>query len=551
MVVSAAASPTLRPRLACWLAAGLAGVAVLLVLSLATAQFQSSLDSDYLLAHIFAHSLGDAAHPISGWNYSSATFWFPDYVLYLPLAWLCGNSGLSYPLYAVANILLMGFTMAWSLAAAGVSREKAAVAAFFGLDLVLLSQSLSNHALWLWKLGLPAYHGGNVVNGFALMALGLGAARAGRWARIPSVAVVVLMFLALASNGLFLVHWLAPLLLALAAAAWSAKELRPVAWGLAWRAALAGILVLALRLALAKAEVFSFFSLVQVTPTPALIGSCLTRFVRQLWSAGMLADYWLFWLLGATGLAAAVCGLCSKGESDAVKRVALLAGSLSLLFAVVAPIVMNYWIDPSCTRYLVNWLLVPMWLLTLRVCSGPAPSRWLPHLAVATGLAGALYAAPQIDADQLKFPHPAEAQPLNDFCRRHDFKEGLCGYWLGHRLTIEWGFAGPQLGEIGDQAFPYLWCNNTYDYFPASPNDRGLARPAPQFIILNDLDPNRVMGFLNTKALRVAHVGAYAVAVLTPEQSQQAGELITHQALAALAGRRATWLQSQLPPVTK
>jgi len=212
---------------------------------------------------------------------------------------------------------------------------------------------------------------------------------------------------------------------------------------------------------------------------------------------------------------------------------------------------MNYWIDPSCTRYLLNWLLVPVWMLALRVFAAPTPSRWLPHLAVATGIAGALYAGPQIDADQLKFPHPAEAQQLGDFCRRHDFKEGLCGYWLGHRLTVEWNFAGPQLDVIGDQAFPYLWCNNTYDYFPASPNGHGLARPAPQFIILNELDPNRVMGFLNTKVLRVTHVGPYTVAVLTPEQSKQAGELITQQAMTTLADRRAAWLQSQLPPVSK
>ena len=551
MVDSATNSPTPRPRAAGWLALGLVLVAVLLVLSLATAQFQTLLNSDYLLAHVFAHALGDTAHPISGWNFGSATFWFPDYILYLPLDWLCDNSGLSYPLYAVVIILLIGFTMAWSLAAVGIAWTKAIIATFFGLDLVLLSQGLPGHSAWLWQLTVPAYHGGNVVNGFALLALGLGAARKGRWDKIHSVAVVALIFLAGASNSLFFVHWLAPLVLALIWTGWREKSLRPVALGLVRRAALALMLVIALRMFLVKAQIFSFYEVMRFAPSPALIWSCFIRFLRIFGRYGLFADNWLLWLLGTGGLLAAVNGLRPAREPDAVKRVALLAELLSLLFALSAPIVTNYWADFHSIRYIINWLVVPVWIIALRVCSHPSPSHWLPRLAAIGAIAGAVFAVPQIDSTKLVFPRPTSAQTLRDFCARHNYHEGLSGYWNAHLLTVEWNFDGPRLDQIDNNFFAYFWCNNTFDFFPPGENGPGFSRPAPQFIILNGLDVVHVMTFLKTNNLRITQVGPYVVAVLTPEQTKNAGDKITQQVLAMLQGTRAEWLQTQLPPATE
>jgi hypothetical protein len=545
------ACPASRSPSAGWLALGLAATTVLLVLSLASSQFQTILNSDLLWPQVFLHDLHDPIHPVSGWNFGSAAFWVPDLALCQFLVWLCGNSGLSYPLYAVVTILLMGLTMGWSLTAAGINRAKAFVAAFFGLNLVLLGQGLLGHSYWLWHLGLPGYHGGSVVTGFAVMALVLGAAQTGQWSWGRSTAVVLLMFLGVASDVLLFVHWLVPLGVALAVVSWRAQSLRPVAMGYATRVVLAVAMVLLLRLALAQAEIFSFFTMVRFAPTPALMWSCLTRFLRHLGPDGLFADYWLLWLLGAGGLAAAVEGLRRVRERDPIKRVAMLTGLLSLLLALAAPIAMNYWADFHSIRYLPNWLTLPAWLLALRVCSHPAPARWLPHLAVAGGLAGLVFAVPNIEADKLVFPRPATAQMLREFCQRHNFREGLSSYWNGHLLTVEWNFSGPRLGEIEDDYFPSLWCNNTYDYFPPAENGRTLARPAPQFIILNGLDYTHVLHFLGTNILRVTHVGPYFVAVLTPEQTKRAGDLITKQALDALPGRRAAWLQSQLPPATE
>jgi hypothetical protein len=153
------------------LALALAGVTVLLALALAGGQFQSGQNGDLLWPQNYAHDLTDPAHPISGWKFGSATFWFPDEVIFQPLYWLCGNSGLNYPLFTVAIYLLMGAMMSWSLAAAGVERTRAALAGFLTLDVVLLGQAIPGHARWLWLVGVPGRHGGNLVSGFALLAL--------------------------------------------------------------------------------------------------------------------------------------------------------------------------------------------------------------------------------------------------------------------------------------------------------------------------------------------------------------------------------------------
>jgi hypothetical protein len=59
------------------------------------------------------------------------------------------------------------------------------------------------------------------------------------------------------------------------------------------------------------------------------------------------------------------------------------------------------------------------------------------------------------------------------------------------------------------------------------------------------------MTFLKTNNLRITQVGPYVVAVLTPEQTKNAGDKITQQVLAMLQGTRAEWLQTQLPPATE
>jgi hypothetical protein len=521
---------------------------VALALALACDHFQADLNSDLLWPQVFVHDLGDPLHPVAGWTFGSATFWLPDYLLFLPLYWICGNSGLGYPLYVMLNFLLTGAMMSWALTAVGIEKKRALLAGFLAVNIALLTQFLPGHGGWLWLLGIPCDHGGSVPTGFAIMALVLGAARAGRWSRRRSLATVVVLALALAEDSLTLVHWVAPVGLALAWQAWRARELRPVFWGFVVRAGLALAFAVTQRITLAFAQVFFFSKLLQYPPTPAYIWESFSHFINNFFAGGVFTGHWLLWILGAAGIVAALDGLRPLREVDDVKRVALLAGLLSLLFAWMAPIATVYWVNPTSIRYLLNWLVLPAWLVALRFVDNPRSIRWLPRLAIFTTVLGMVFSSPRISTDKMFFPHPPGAEALEAFCARHDLREGLADFWHTHLLAAEWRFGGPRVGNIADDFFPCFWCNNAFDYFPAAENDRGLVRPAPQFIILDGLDPQHVAQWVGGSTLTVAHVGGYSVAILTPEQTERAGERIYTQTLDLLQGRRADWLKAQLPP---
>ncbi len=532
-----------------WLAFALVLAAVALSLSLACDHFQPGLDSDVLWPQVFAHDLGDARHPVSGWVFGAAPFWFPDFTLFLPLKWLGGDSGLNYPLFAVAVFLLIGATMVWSLAASGIERARAVIWGFLALDAVLLLQFLPGHGGWLWQLAIPGNHGAQLAVGFALLALALGAVRAGKWARSRFMISLVLMALGLASDNVLLAQWVGPLFLALLGQSLRSPGLRRVLNGFVLQTAAAIAFAVSLRIFLIKQEWFFFSSLLLYSPTPANIWRCFLHFGESFFADGMFAQNWLLWLLAAAAIGAAWRGLrkSGTGEVEPMQRFVLKFGLLSLLAAWALPIVTVYWVNPHSIRYLSNWVMLPAWLLAWRGATRPQFSANLPKLAGAVAAAGLVFGLPRISAGKLFFPQPDA--DLQTFCERHHFTQGLADYWHGHLLMAEWRFQGPRLGEIADEFFPVFWCNNAFDYFPPAATGPGLAQPAPQFIILDGLDSKHVMYWLQSNSLQVAKVGPYQVAVLTPEQSRLAGERLAAQAETLLKGRRADWLAAQLFPL--
>jgi len=550
MIQAPSAAPRSRSAIECALALALGGVAVLLALALAGSQFQPGQNSDLLWPQVYAHSLIDPAHPLSGWKFGSATFWFPDDVIFLPLYWLCGSSGFNYPLYTVAIYLLIGITLAWSLAAAGVEQTRATLAGFLALEVVLLGQIIPGQARWLWLVGIPGRHGGNLATGFALVALTLGAARSSRWSRARTCATITLMTFGLLSDALLVFHWIIPLAVALGWLARRQAALKPIFVGFLRRAGIALGLCLLVRGGLALAQWFLFYRLARDWPLPASVGQTLTQFFADFTQHGLLASLWLFGLLAAAALFAATKILRTQYKVAAAVpiRLALLTGLGSLALAWATPMITLYWHDADSFRYLLNWLVVPAWMLALWICVNPDRARWLPGLALAAGLLGAIYALPKIDRAKLIISRPPEALALRDYCTQHHLREGLADFWNAQLLRVEWDFQGPDLGQIRDRDFVYFWCNNAFDYFPAREDGRGLRQPNPQFVILNGLDQAGLTTWLGGGTLQVETLGPFSIALLTPEQSRRAGELITSQVEDALHGRRAEWLKSQLAP---
>jgi hypothetical protein len=356
------------------------------------------------------------------------------------------------------------------------------------------------------------------------------------------------MSLGLLSDALLIFHWMIPLALALGWQTRRVPALRPVCSGFFRRAGIAVGLCVVMRVGLETAQWFLFYRLARDWPLPKLIGQTLAQFFDDFTHHGLFASQWIFGLLATAALFVVVRGLRKNeaGPADVAVKIAWATGLMGLALGWVVPMVTIYWRDPDSFRYLLNWLVVPAWMLALWICVNPHRARWLPSAAVVVGLLGTLIAGPRLDRSKLILSHPPEALALRDYCAQHDLREGLADFWNAQPLRVEWDFQGPILGQIRDQDFTYFWCNNAFDYFPAREDGRGLRRPAPQFVILNGLDRASLTTWLGGSALHIEAVGPYAVALLSPEQSKRATDLIYAQVEDALRGRRAEWLNSQL-----
>ena len=531
----------------CSLVLLLAAAVVIQVLALATDYFQSSLNSDYLLAEIFSRALSDPNYPISGWKFGSAGFFFPDYFLYLPSRALVGDEGLAYPVYAVVVFLLLGTTMAWSLAAAGVEQKRAVLSAGVTLLGLLLLQYAPGHGDWLWRMGVPAYHGGTLVCGFALLALVLGAVRSG-WTRARSVSVVALVALGGLSNALLLVHWLAPMILV-----WGWEACDNVTLKVGWRHLLGlstvGIgLIVGVRGSLALAEFFFFAPLVRDWPTPSAIWQTVSVFVESVTSGAVWRNQWAFWLVLVAAIvvvAARRGGPRSGGRQETAIRIATRTAWIGMLLAWFVIMVAAAWKDGTNLRYLLNWFVVPAWLLALHVARLPRRLPLAP-LVVAVSIGAIFVGGLRVEPRRLVLPTNAEAAELRAYLEAHQLREGLADYWHGHLLSALWRFEGPRLSHVRDKDFAYFWCNNAFGFFPTR-EEGGLGHPAPQFVLLAGLERARLQAWLGGEPLQIDHVAGYDVAVLTTGQSGRAGELIEAQARQLLVGRRARWLDARLP----
>lgn len=150
-------------------------VVALLALHLHAINFHRYLNSDFLIAYQFAQDLLREAYPLDGWSFGSATFLFPDYLVFVPLVAFFGNSGLSYLGYAFAMALLLG-------AALGLAFHRSSALGFLKswvwgnlvCGLTLLLQFLPGHELTVYRLVIPAYHGSCQILGIVILALFLG-----------------------------------------------------------------------------------------------------------------------------------------------------------------------------------------------------------------------------------------------------------------------------------------------------------------------------------------------------------------------------------------
>ena len=529
----------------------LAFSAAALVLRLASVRFQADLNSDQLIPQMFFQDLMESSHPISGWVYGAATFWFPDYPLFGALQALTGMSGLAFPLYSAIMLVGLGLAMGWAFDEAGLREGRGWLAGMVVLNGLLWCQYVPDHGNWLWRAGWPAYHGGTVMNGFLVLALVLRAVRLGGWTRGRRIALIAVMTAGLLSNALIFFHWILPAGLVLA---WQGRR-GPAEGGFARQY---GLVVLqafaamaAVRAGLWLAECFFYEPLVREWPRPDRIVATIGRFWENMTTGGLFMRQWIFWLLAPCAVIAA-CGWLRERqagrpvpEKPDPAQVALAAGILGLVVAWLMPMLTLYWMDKGGDRYMMNWIFVPAWMLAL-IFFGKVPQVRLRIVSVLLAIGGLVTALPHVERSALEFPRPAGAEALKAFCKERGLTQGVGDYWSCHYLTAVWRHEGPLLGNVFRNGGCYFWCNNVFGYFPPGETGRGLARPEIQFVVMERLNrallQKRVGG-----ELEIATVGGYEIAVLTPFQRERASEGVVIDANHFLGNsRRGQWLKSQL-----
>jgi hypothetical protein len=283
---------------------------------------------------------------------------------------------------------------------------------------------------------------------------------------------------------------------------------------------------------------------------PNRVSQTVSQFFADFFQNGLFASQWLFWLFMASALVllSARGRFWRKESARTPPGIAVVTATLGLALAWVVTMAAIYWHDVMSFRYLLNWVVVPAWLLALGLCLQPNLRRWTTHLAAVAGMLGITLSLGKLETEKMVFPRPAGAQVLRDYCLKNNLSEGLADYWSEYYLRVVWDFAGPRLSQIREKDFTYFWCSNAFDNFPPAPDGRGLRLSAPQFVVLNGLDRAQIATWLGGGPLRSEMVGPYEIARLTPEQMSRAAVLVTDQSKEILAGPRAHWLETQLPP---
>lgn len=456
-------------------------------LALATRYFQPWLSADYIYPQLFAEDVLAGRYPLSGWTLSSAPYFFPDMTMATVLRAL-GGAGTVLPAYVVFTYMALAVLAGWSLQRATATGWTAWLAGVAFVNALLVWQSVTDHAHYLWLLGTVGFHGGAVLLGLASFALWTGGREGGmsrsRWA----VALVVL-FLGAISDTLFLTQAAAPLGVGLwAQAQWNWRH--PLVRVYAKTLALALGLVVVVRGLLAFAGWFNFSKVVRYAPTPAAMTRATVGFLHDL-RAILVPGAW--GLLALAGVALAVVGFIWWRERRQARpltgpaKTAAAFALAGLAATTLLPLVTAYWRDEHHVRYMLPWLVLPGWLalawLLPRLTPWTTGARpWALLLLWVGLLVGTL---PQIRPAALRWPYAERQAQLDEFFLRRGLRHGLSDYWRAHEINTL-THAPVRLFALRPQATARFWNNNAFWFYDSEAGR--LSGPDYTFIITEGLD---------------------------------------------------------------
>lgn len=475
-------------------------IVLLLTLHLHGANFQRYLNSDFLIAHMFAQDLLNGAYPLDGWTFGSATFLFPDYFIFVPLVAIFGGSGLSYLVYAFSITLSMGAAMGFAFnRVSNLGLLSAYGLGYVVLGFILLMQFLPGHELTVYRLVVPAYHGSCQVLGILIVGILFETVYENRpLSGAERTVLLSLGSLGALSNTLLITQYLLPWLTTLAVLAYLGRN--NFKGHLFRHALLVGLVVcavLAFRALLAVTDFWEHARVFREYPLPWLIWEKLVLFFTDF-IAETGPQLWSCWLLLAMLGPLAIRGLRAiRKNEDPLDRwvVVVIFVSVSVVSAIGLTIASLYWKNFQATRYFLNLLVLPAFALSSFVVTLNWVSyRWVRYARVCGLLSSAGVIAfgvlARVDLkEDLGFNYPAPVEEFDRLVAENNLSLGLSDYWRGH-LFNTLSESDVSLNQVRTEGSPYFWCNNAYWYFgPEGPGEKAaLTFPEYDFVLMNGLD---------------------------------------------------------------
>ncbi|OHE80771.1 MAG: hypothetical protein A3G75_13630 [Verrucomicrobia bacterium RIFCSPLOWO2_12_FULL_64_8] len=534
------------PWLGWWLGLAAAGAQAL---ALAAFYFHRDFTSDHLYPHLFAADVLSGRYPLSGWTLSSAPYFFPDFAFATLWLAVLGGDGTVFAAYAAGYYLALAAVLGW--AAARVRPEWGARAWLVGpvlVNLLLGCRELTDHARYLWWLGIPGFHGGAVLLGMVVFALWFGPLEtepppARRWLAVGLLAVGVL------SDTLLLVQFAVPLLLAFA---WCARgrwreSVRARSYALTLMRA---VLIAALaRVVLGVAGMFVFSKVLRYAPWPSDIFAAGAQLARDV--GGTLAPHGTVFVL--LGVVAVGWGLWRLRQSAGapVRRLADAGVLVSLAVTLAMPVVTVYWKNSQHARYLLPWLVLPGWWCGLNILA------WREHKAadlnprtgrVGLGLLALLFilaggvAAGTWSWESWRWPQPPAVRELVEGLRQRGLDHGLSDYWNAHHLN-QLSHGALHLNQLRPDGRTYFWNNNAFWHFDVADAGR-LASPRYNFVLMTRLDPAAITARFGPPAERVMIAGE-ELWLYAPESAAALTKKVESDVRQRLQGRPGA---ARLPP---
>ncbi len=487
-------------------------LALVLALRLTAAVMDATLSSDVLYSYVFATDVLAGKYPLSGWTLPGAPYFFPDIFFHLPMLAALGPGGESFAAYAAGSgLVLIGLVAAVARWWHGCRPQTAWLAGVLAVNAALALQFLPRHGPVVWLLVQPAYHGGALLVGLALVAF------TGRLLRAPAPTrwlwfdMCALLVATLCSDALVLVQFAGPL----CTTVWWLERRAGAPTGTLRRlgklflAAAVGAVAVRLGLALVSWGYFYQLGFRQV-PTPGVLLHATGKFLGEAaaelvprawgWSAGFAA-----WLVL---LAADLWRSAPAADSRARAWHGLVALSTGGMVAVV--VFTGFWKDWGNVRYLLNLLFLPLAVVAIAVARRVAVGGWLGGgraVALTCGLAGvAVGAALSLDPAGWRFRPTPASRDFEAAVARHSLHRGLAGYWQADLLNVLGGTA--RLNTLKPDAHPYFWCNNAFWFFEPPAPDGTLRWPSYDFVLTAELDRAAVLARFGAPA-EIVHEGAW------------------------------------------